>query len=257
MQGGAAAALLADALQVDVAGRELAAALADGLAVQAEQGGRAPVAAAAAQQGGEAGEQAALLLVQRAAEQGDRGGQAAVGPLRIGRGRHGGGPRGLDPAGGDLALLASGIECAVDGLPVGAEAGQLALADEPGEGVDGAHAEQGVEFGGAEAERGGVDQGACRGAERAVGGEADVAVGPQTAGVEPSAVAEGVELAAMGVGGEVVQLLELAGDGAGGGVAESGGELGEGGDGLAAQESDEGVGGEGGGSHGAVMNELV
>ena len=58
----------------------------------------------------------------------------------------------------------------------------------------------------------------------------------------------------MGVGGELVEVLELAGDGAGGGVAESSGELGKGGDGLVAQE---GVGGEGRGSHGAAMNELA
>ena len=257
MQGRAAAARLADALRVNLAGGELAPALADGLAVQAEQGGRPPVAAVAAQQRGEAGEQAALLLVQQAAEQGDRRRQAAVGPGGIGRCRQRRGTGRPDPAGGELALLAGGIEGAVDRVPVGAEAGELAVADEPGEGVDGAHAEQVVEFGGAEAERGAVDQGTGGGAERAVGGEADVAVGPQAVLVKPGAVAEGVELAAMGIGGEVAELLELAGDGAGGGVAESGGEFGESGDGLATQESGEVVGGEGRGPHGAVMNELV
>ena len=256
-QRGAARPWLADPLGVDRAAGELAAALADGLAVQAEQGGGAAVAAVAAQQGGEAGEQAPLLLVKQAQEQGEGGGQAGrdgAGRWRRGQGL---GAGGMDAAGVELALAAGRVGGAVDRLPLVADTGELVGAGELGEGVDGADAEQGVEFGGAEAEGGVGDQGAGGGAEGALGGEADAVMGPQAAGVKARQLAQGVEAAAVGVAGEAVELLELAEDGAGGGGSEGGGELGQGGDGLAAQEVGQGAGREGCGSHEAIMSVIV
>ena len=221
--------------------------------MQAEQGGRAAVAAVAAQQGGEAGEQAALLLVQQAAEQRDGGRQAAVGLSGSGqRGQRRGACR-LDPAGGDLALATGRVGRAVERAALHAGTGDVAVAGEPGEGVDGADAEQCIEFGRAEAAGGGVDQGAGGGAQGAAGGEADAVVGPQAGGVEAGALAEGVEAPAVGVAGEVAELLELAEDRAGGRLAERGGEVGQGGDDVAAQEVGERVGGEDRGAHEAIM----
>ena len=245
--------MLADPLGVDLAAFELAAALADGLAVQAEQGGGAAVAAVAAQQGGEAGEQAPLLLVEQAREQGDGGGWQQRGALGRGRRGQGLGAGGVDAAGVELALLAGRVGGAVDRMAVHADAGELVLAGELGESVDGADAEQGVEFDGAEAEVGVCDQGAGGGAEGAARGEAGSVVGPQAAGVEAGLLAEGVEAAAVGVAGDVVELLELAEDRAAGSGAEGGGELGQGGNGLAAQEVGQGIGGEERGAHAAIM----
>lgn len=257
MQWLASATPLAHTVGFNVSRRELAAALGNGLAVQAEQGGGAAVTATTAKQGGQAGKQAPLLLVQHAAEHGDGGRQAGVGLERVGRRREARRVRTLDAASMHLALLAGRLGGAVQGASAGANAGEVALAHQQGESVDGTHAEQVVEFGRPEAELGGIDQGLCGGAESAAGGEADLVVGPQSERVELGGLAQGVELATVGVAADVADGLELADDGAGGSIAESGGQLRESGNRLAAQEVGEGVRGEGGGAHAAIMADVA
>ena len=123
------------------------------------------------------------------------------------------------------------------------------------QGVTGAHLQQGVEFGDRVAGRGVVDEGGGGVEQCAVDGEADVTEGPQAAGVEPDGFREGLEAAVVRVAGVRVELAELADGGALGAGAERGQQLGHASDSLAAQQLDEGIGGELNRSHGDATAE--
>ena len=98
-----------------------------------------------------------------------------------------------------------------------------------------------------------MDQGFDGGDERAVAGEPDRIVGPQTGVVEAGGFTEGVIAPAVGITGEVVEGLEFAKDGEVGGGAESVFEFRQSSDFVAQQVLPQDLGVEGEWSHNVIV----
>ena len=249
-----------------VAGEQFAPSPCDRGGMETELGSDAGIAAMAQLQRGESGEEPSLLLVESAEIE-----LAGVGQLRVGRwwrglrlGGNRAGFRGHLWRGGNregLRAGSGGVTCAR--LPLGVRAlgsevkeavaefdtRQASLAGELAQGIGGSDAEEGIEFLHQESGRGFPYEVLGGGEQRAAGGEADAAEGPQAESVKAGRFRERVEAAAMGIAGDVRDCPQLAHDGAATGGTEGGEHLRHASDGLPAQEFNEGVGMELNGSH--------
>ena len=245
----ATAARAAHPVNLNVTLDELAPARGDRRRVDAEQSGDAPVAAPAALEGFESGEQAPLPLVEQAGEQHDRGAQVLRHQVGVGQRAYESGRGHQQPSGAQLARLPGGVGGAVEELAGEPVPCQAPVADELAQGVLGADPEQVVEVVDEVPGLGVVDERLGDRDQGAEAGEADAGERPQAAGVEVGEFVEGVEAAARRVAGPGREVLELAERGApAGSGAEGGHHLGQRGDGLVAEQGDDGIGGERGGS---------
>ena len=178
----------ADALALDLPGKQLLAPTGYGTSVDAEQLGDAAVTAVADFERLKCGVETALAFVEQGIEQ-DDGGVQLVGHERPDRADGGNGGGGLgDVSGAQLGMVALAVGREVD--PAGADLGapDATLERQLAQWILDLDVQQGLEFVGAVAGFGVGDQNGTGVDQGAVAGEADVVVGPQSELVEAMSV---------------------------------------------------------------------
>lgn len=197
--------------------------------IEVEEVGQLAIAATAQLERLQSDIQAALLLVQQAVEQEDGGFQFFLRDLQQGRIHHrGDGFHGA--ARKELPLLEGGVEGHVEVQPGDDLAGNSALLSQLMQCVLHFDVQGPSQFRGEVPAGGTIDESLGGGQQRAETREPDGGLRPQSVVLETGDFTQGIESAAMGVAGQVIERFEFAEDGDIDGGAEGVFQFIEGGD---------------------------
>ena len=199
--------------------QQLSAAAGDGVRIQAQEVAQQGVAAVPQADRFQAGEQAALLFVEQSMEQQD-GGLEFVGRDLQGVGANGKWNRLGTAARQDLVAPNGGIDGGVEELATACGSAQALLLHQQAQRLLDSGLEEVSQLPSVVAVGGGQDEGFHRGYQGAVAREPDPFVRPQSASIKAGDLDQSVEASAMGVAGEITELLEFAEYGEIGGGAE-------------------------------------